>query len=198
MRNPPILISVIGFFAMLAGFGYLFFGLRVLGFDWFGALGDLPELRARRALGLAGDLGRARLDPRRPWTLDTPGLGSRPGHDRGRFQPLRGGPRVLPVPGHRRRSRDGTPADRHPLVSEQPRGQGGLRRERAAQRRLNGRQVIAPAVDGRPVPVTPANAGSSCAEEGSHAGARQCRNGRVDEILARSAPRAPRSTVASS
>lgn len=42
MRNPPILISVIGFFAMLAGFGYLFFGLRVLGFDWFGALGDLP------------------------------------------------------------------------------------------------------------------------------------------------------------
>lgn len=43
MRNPPILISVIGFFAMLAGFGYLFFGLRVLGFDWFGALGDLPK-----------------------------------------------------------------------------------------------------------------------------------------------------------
>ena len=43
MRNPPILISVIGFFAALAGFGYLFFGLRVLGFDWFGALGDLPQ-----------------------------------------------------------------------------------------------------------------------------------------------------------
>ena len=42
MKNPPILISVIGFFALLAGFGYLFFGLRVLGFDWFGALGDLP------------------------------------------------------------------------------------------------------------------------------------------------------------
>ena len=42
MKNPPILISVIGFFAALAGFGYLFFGLRVLGFDWFGALGDLP------------------------------------------------------------------------------------------------------------------------------------------------------------
>ena len=42
MRNPPILVSVIGFFAALAGFGYLFFGLRVLGFDWFGALGDLP------------------------------------------------------------------------------------------------------------------------------------------------------------
>ncbi len=42
MKNPPILISIIGFFAALAGFGYLFFGLRVLGFDWFGALGDLP------------------------------------------------------------------------------------------------------------------------------------------------------------
>ena len=51
MRNPPILISVIGFFAMLAGFGYLFFGLRVLGFDWFGALGDLPKYES---LGLWG------------------------------------------------------------------------------------------------------------------------------------------------
>ncbi len=46
MRNPPILISVIGFFAALAGFAYLFFGLRVLGFDWFGALGDLPALES--------------------------------------------------------------------------------------------------------------------------------------------------------
>ena len=51
MRNPPILISVIGFFAMLAGFGYFFFGLRVLGFDWFGALGDLP---AFESVGLWG------------------------------------------------------------------------------------------------------------------------------------------------
>ncbi len=42
MKNPPILISVLGFFAALAGFGYIFFGLRVLGFDWFGAFGDLP------------------------------------------------------------------------------------------------------------------------------------------------------------
>ena len=42
MKNPPILISVLGFFAALAGFGFLFFGLRVIGFDWFGALGDLP------------------------------------------------------------------------------------------------------------------------------------------------------------
>ena len=43
MKNPPILISVLGFFAGLAGFSLLFFGLRVLGFDWFGAFGDLPE-----------------------------------------------------------------------------------------------------------------------------------------------------------
>ena len=42
MKNPPILISVLGFFAALAGFAYFFFGLRVLGFDWFGVLGDLP------------------------------------------------------------------------------------------------------------------------------------------------------------
>jgi len=46
MRNPPILISVIGFFAALAGFGFLFFGLRVLGFDWFGLLGDLPKFES--------------------------------------------------------------------------------------------------------------------------------------------------------
>jgi cytochrome c oxidase subunit IV len=51
MKNPPILISVIGFFAALAGFGYLFFGLRVLGFDWFGAMGDLP---AYESVGLWG------------------------------------------------------------------------------------------------------------------------------------------------
>jgi hypothetical protein len=43
MKNPPILISVIGFFALLAGLGFLFWGLRVLGFDWFGLFGDLPE-----------------------------------------------------------------------------------------------------------------------------------------------------------
>jgi hypothetical protein len=46
MRNPPILISVIGFFALLAGFGYLFVGLRALGIDWFGLFGDLPSLES--------------------------------------------------------------------------------------------------------------------------------------------------------
>ena len=51
MRNPPILISVIGFFGLLAGFAYLFLGLRALGFDWFGVLGDLP---AFESVGLWG------------------------------------------------------------------------------------------------------------------------------------------------
>ena len=46
MRNPPILVSVLGFFAALAGFSFLFFGLRTLGFDWFGALGDIPRLES--------------------------------------------------------------------------------------------------------------------------------------------------------
>ena len=46
MKNPPILISVLGFFAALAGFAFFFLGLRVLGFDWFGALGDLPEFES--------------------------------------------------------------------------------------------------------------------------------------------------------
>ena len=41
MKNPPILISVIGFFAALAGFANLFAGLRILGFDWFTVLGDV-------------------------------------------------------------------------------------------------------------------------------------------------------------
>ena len=42
MRNPPILISVLGFFGALAGFYWLYLGVRMLGFDWFGLLGDLP------------------------------------------------------------------------------------------------------------------------------------------------------------
>ena len=51
MRNPPIMVSVLGFFGLLAGFSYLFIGLRALGFDWFGALGDLP---AFESVGLWG------------------------------------------------------------------------------------------------------------------------------------------------
>ena len=43
MRNPPILVSVLGFFGIMAGFAFLFLGMRMLGFDWFGILGDLPQ-----------------------------------------------------------------------------------------------------------------------------------------------------------
>jgi len=43
MRNPPILISVIGFFGLLTGLTWLFLGLRILGFDWFTALGDVGD-----------------------------------------------------------------------------------------------------------------------------------------------------------
>jgi len=46
MRNPPVLVSVIGFFAALAGFGWLLVGLRLLGFDWFGALGDVEAFES--------------------------------------------------------------------------------------------------------------------------------------------------------
>jgi hypothetical protein len=41
VKNPPILIAVLGFFGALAGFYWLYLGLRLLGFDWFGLLGDL-------------------------------------------------------------------------------------------------------------------------------------------------------------
>jgi hypothetical protein len=56
MKNPPVLVSVIGFFAALAGFAWLFLGLRLLGFDWFGVLGDLPALES---VGLWGWLAIA-------------------------------------------------------------------------------------------------------------------------------------------
>ena len=44
MKNPPILISVLGFFGLMAGLAWLVLGFRLLGFDWFGLLGDLPAL----------------------------------------------------------------------------------------------------------------------------------------------------------
>ena len=73
MKNPPILIAVIGFFAALAGFGLLFFGLRVLGFDWFGAFGDAARPRERRAVGLARGRHRDRLAPRGLRSVVAPG-----------------------------------------------------------------------------------------------------------------------------
>jgi hypothetical protein len=46
MRNPPVLVSVIGFFGAIAGFAMLFGGIRLLGFDWFGIFGDIPSLES--------------------------------------------------------------------------------------------------------------------------------------------------------
>ena len=57
MKNPPVLISVLGFFAALAGFAWLFFGLRLLGFDWFGALGDVPAFESVGLWGWLAILG---------------------------------------------------------------------------------------------------------------------------------------------
>jgi hypothetical protein len=57
VKNPPILISVIGFFTALAGFGWLFFGMRLLGFDWFGVLGDFPPVESVGIWGWLAILG---------------------------------------------------------------------------------------------------------------------------------------------
>jgi len=57
VKNPPILISVIGFFAAMAGFGWLFFGMRLLGFDWFGAFGDVPAFESAGLWGWFAILG---------------------------------------------------------------------------------------------------------------------------------------------
>jgi hypothetical protein len=42
MRNPPILISVLGFFAIAAGFVWIIAGLRALGIEFGTLFGDLP------------------------------------------------------------------------------------------------------------------------------------------------------------
>ena len=52
MRNPPILVSVIGFFGAIAGFYWIYLGLRLLGFDWFGVLGDLPKFEQSGLWGI--------------------------------------------------------------------------------------------------------------------------------------------------
>ncbi len=57
MKNPPVLVSVIGFFAAIAGFGWLFLGLRLLGFDWFGVLGDVPAFEGVGLWGWLAILG---------------------------------------------------------------------------------------------------------------------------------------------
>jgi hypothetical protein len=57
VRNPPVLVSIIGFFAALAGFTWLFLGLRILGFDWFGVFGDLPQFESAGLWGWFAILG---------------------------------------------------------------------------------------------------------------------------------------------
>src|SRR4051794_37449940 len=57
VRNPPILIAVLGFFGALAGFYWIYLGLRLLGFDWFGLLGDLQPFEAAGLWGWLALLG---------------------------------------------------------------------------------------------------------------------------------------------
>ena len=57
MKNPPILVSVIGFFAAIAGFAWLALGLRLLGFDWFSVLGDVPAFEHAGLWGWLAILG---------------------------------------------------------------------------------------------------------------------------------------------
>jgi hypothetical protein len=42
MKNPPILISVLGFFGIMAGFVWIVAGLRALGVEFGSFMGDLP------------------------------------------------------------------------------------------------------------------------------------------------------------
>jgi len=42
VKNPPILISVLGFFAIMAGFVWIVAGLRALGVEFGSVFGDLP------------------------------------------------------------------------------------------------------------------------------------------------------------
>ena len=43
MKHRPALISVIAFFAALAGLSWIVLGARILGFDWFTVLGDVAK-----------------------------------------------------------------------------------------------------------------------------------------------------------
>lgn len=42
MRGPPILISILGFFAVAAGFVWIIGGLRAMGIEFGSIFGDLP------------------------------------------------------------------------------------------------------------------------------------------------------------
>ena len=98
MKNPPILISILGFFAALAGFGWLFVGLRMVGFDWFGVLATSPGSNPW-ACGVGSRSLPDRLDPRRSRPLGASVVGAHLRAHHGGHRAVRGSPCVLPVPG---------------------------------------------------------------------------------------------------
>jgi len=57
VKNPPILISVIGFFCALAGFAWLVLGLRIVGWDWFSILGDVQKFEQAAIWGWIAVIG---------------------------------------------------------------------------------------------------------------------------------------------
>jgi hypothetical protein len=40
VKNPPILISILGFFGLMAGLYYIYAGLRIWGFNFFGVFAN--------------------------------------------------------------------------------------------------------------------------------------------------------------
>jgi hypothetical protein len=74
MRNPPIFVSILGFFGTIAGVYWLVLGFRLLGFDWFGLLGDLNAFEQSGlwgwlaiAAGVAWLMAAAGLWALQPW-----------------------------------------------------------------------------------------------------------------------------------
>jgi hypothetical protein len=74
MRNPPIFVSILGFFGTIAGIYWLVLGFRLLGFDWFGLLGDLNTFEQSGlwgwlaiAAGVAWLMAAAGLWALQPW-----------------------------------------------------------------------------------------------------------------------------------
>ena len=124
MKNPPILISVIGFFGMIAGFYWLYLGLRLLGFDWFGVLGDLPAFEQTGLWGWLAIGAGHRLDRGRARPVGAPAVGLDVRDHHGRHRAVRGVPLVPRVPGYRRRLQCRDHAAHHHLLPELARGAG--------------------------------------------------------------------------
>ena len=129
MKNPPILISVIGFFAALAGFAWIFLGFRISGFHWFTILGDVGQFEQSGLWGWLA-IGAGIL-----WLLVAVGLWAlQPwawlfGMIVAGNQPLRGVPLGSRVPGDRPRPGHVDHADHHHPVPELRRREGRLRHE---------------------------------------------------------------------